>query len=174
MPRFGAKLVKIVITLAYKLKIVKEPKKIIYKITKTLIRNSQCVKKTFKKPLLAIACFLVSFLEHFAYLSIAYFTLKIFGFNSHMAEYDPFLEWLQIIQLVLLLNTSVSFIPTPGNSGAADLSFYLLFTSGLAGGLTFPAMTIWRIFAFYSFIIIGFIFATLKKRSDKRKRRKLA
>ena len=69
----------------------------------------------------------------------------------------------------MILFASVSFIPTPGNSGAADLSFFLIFDAGLYAGLAFPAMATWRLFCFYSYIIIGFIFATLKKRSDSKK-----
>jgi len=171
-PRLGYKIVSLVIFLGGKLKLVKDTKKTTYKLIKSMVRNSQCVKKSFKRPLVSFTCFLLSFVEHFAYLSIAYFTLKIFNFDSNMVEYKPVLEWLQIVQLVLLLNCAISFIPTPGNSGAADLSFFLLFAPGLAAGLAFPAMTIWRMLAFYSFIIIGFIFATIRKRVDKRKRRR--
>jgi uncharacterized protein (TIRG00374 family) len=167
-PRFGYRIASLVIYLGGKLKLVRDPKKATYKFIKSIVRNSQAVKKSFKRPLTSIACFLLSFVEHFAYLSIAYFTLKIFNFDAKMTEYNPMLEWLQIVQLVLLLNCAISFIPTPGNSGAADLSFFLLFAPGLAAGLAFPAMTIWRMLAFYSFIIMGFIFATIRRRVDKR------
>ena len=173
MPRFGSILVRKVMYLGAKLRIVKDPKATTYKTVKNLIHNSQCLKKIFKKPFSATVCFLLSFLEHFSIASIAYFSLKIFNFNSNMANYNAVLEWLQIVQLVIILNCAISFIPTPGNSGAADLSFYLLFTSGLAGGLAFPARAIWRTLSFYSFIIIGFVFAIIRKRVDKRHEKKL-
>ena len=73
--------------------------------------------------------------------------------------------------MTVLLLLAISFIPTPGNAGAADLSFYALFSSGIVGaGMSFTANTISRLFSFYSYIIIGFIFATIKKRSDSRLR----
>ncbi len=167
MPRFGAMLVKFAMNVGGKLRIVKDPKKTTYKTTKSIVHNTKCLKKIFTKPIPAIVCFILSFLEHVASASIAYFALKTFGFDS--GTQNIALEWLQIVQIVLMLTFAVSFIPTPGNAGAADLSFYLLFSTSLAAGLGFPAMMLWRLMGFYSFIVIGFMFATLKKRSDKRK-----
>ena len=170
LPKFGAKIVHFVMFIGGKLRIIKKPKETEYKTVKNIIHNSQCLKKIFSRPLAATACFLLSLLEQVASVSIAYFSLKTFGFGTLSAKsVPPLLEWAQIAQLVTLLNFAVSFIPTPGNSGAADLSFYLLFSSSLAAGMSFPAMSVWRLLAFYSYIIIGFIFATLKKRADKRK-----
>ncbi len=172
MPRVGASLVKFVMFLGGKLRIVKDPKKATYKTTKNVINNAKCLKTIFTKPIPAILCFLLSFLEVFSLASIAYFSLKTFGFGSTtpglLPENNVGLEWLQIVQLVVMLNCAISFIPTPGNAGAADLSFYLLFALGLAGGLAFPAMVVWRGLAFYSFIIIGFIFSAIRKRVDKK------
>ncbi len=169
MPRFGATLVHFAMFVGGKLKIVKDPKKTTYKTIKNIVHNTQCLKKIFKKPISATICALFSFAEHFASASIAYFALKAFGFSS--GENNIFLEWIQIVQLVELLSYAVSFIPTPGNAGAADLSFYSLFSASLAAGLAFPAMMTWRLLGFYSFIIIGFVFATVKKRIDVRKER---
>ncbi len=170
MPTIGAKVVHLVVFIGSKLRIIKHPKETEYKTVKNIIHNSQCLKRIFSRPLAGLICFLLSFMEQIASVSIAYFSLKTFGYGTLFAGYThPLLEWAQVAQLVTLLNFSISFIPTPGNSGAADLSFYLLFSSSLAAGMAFPAMTIWRFLAFYSYIVIGFIFATLKKRADRRK-----
>ena len=78
------------------------------------------------------------------------------------------LEWVQILHLCFVLYASISFVPTPGNSGAADLSFFLLFSVGFSGaGIAFPAMMTWRLLSFYSFIIIGFIYTNAKKHKEK-------
>ena len=45
-------------------------------------------------------------------------------------------------------------MPTPGNAGAAEGAFYLVFSAMGSDGV-FWAMLIWRIFCHYSFIIIG-------------------
>ena len=167
MPRVGAGLVHFALWVGAKLRLVKDLEKTTYKTLKTVVHNSQCLKKIATRPITFLLSFLLSFAELASQLSIAYFTLKFFGYD--LASADGFVEWLQIVQMCLLLNASISFIPTPGNSGAADLSFFILFESGLAVGLAFPAMTLWRLLNFYSFIIIGFVFATLKKKADHKR-----
>ncbi len=166
MPRFGAKIVHFVMFIGGKLRIIKDPKKTTYKTIKNVIHNAQCLKKIFSKPFTAIICFILSFLEHFAFASLAYLCLKLFGYNNS-AVFD-IKEWLQIIQLVTILNLAVSFVPTPGNAGASDLCFYLLFSSTVLAGFGFIAMLSWRMLSFYAFIIIGFIFASIKKRADRK------
>ena len=165
LPRIGAKLVKWCTALGGKMKIIKDPKKTEYKTLKTIVHNSVCIKRFAKNPLALISTLLLGVGETFAQCSIAYFTLKLFGYNNENAGW--FMEWMQIIQLSIILYASVSFIPTPGNSGAADLSFYLLFAVGVKfAGLAFSAMVLWRILSFYSYIIIGFIFTTANRRKD--------
>lgn len=166
MPSIGSKLVHFVIWIGGKLRIVKNPKETTYKTIKTVYHNSKCLKKITANPFMFLLTYLISLCEWLALSSIAYFSLKFFGYD--ILEISGLREWAQILVLSTILYASISFIPTPGNSGAADLSFYLLFETGLFAGLAFPAMVVWRALSFYSFIIIGFIFATLKKKSDVR------
>ncbi len=165
LPRIGATMVKWFTRVGGKLKIIKDPKKTEYKTLKTVVHNSVCIKKFAKNPVALISTLLISIGENFAQCSIAYFTLKLFGYDNPSAS--GILEWLQILQLTIILYASISFIPTPGNSGAADLSFYMLFTVGVKfAGLSFSAMILWRIISFYSYIIIGFIFTTASRKKD--------
>jgi uncharacterized protein (TIRG00374 family) len=175
LPRFTSKLVAGVLHIGNKLHIIKNPKATAMKTYKTVIHNSRCIKKIASRPVVFISTFLMSFLEHICGTSIAYFVLCFFGFNWG----GGMVEWLQVVQLCVLINVAISIIPTPGNAGAADLSFYLLFKTGLGlsaglqvSGYAFPAMITWRILSFYSTIIIGFAFTNLKKRSDRRKKLK--
>ena len=176
MPRIGASLVHFVIYIGSKLGIVKQPKETTMKIIKNVIHNASCLKKICTNPLVFILCFILSFLEHVATLSLAFFVLKAFGYDAVNlttgADVPLITEWLQTAQISLLLIASIAIIPTPGNSGAADLSFFLFFEAGLAAGLAFPATLIWRFFSFYSYIIIGFAFATIKKKADQAKETK--
>jgi uncharacterized protein (TIRG00374 family) len=165
LPRFCSILVHFVIHVGGKLKLIKRPKETTYKTLKTVMHNSKCIKKMATNPLLLIVNFILSLLESLSLVSIAYFTLKFFGFEWHD---NGLLEWLQICQLSMILYLAISFIPTPGNSGAADFSFFFLFSAGLLPGLAFPAMMTWRMIGYYSFIILGFIFITWKKKSEKK------
>ncbi len=167
-PSVGTRLVNIVMGIGARLKIVKDPQLTSYKTIKTVVHNSRCLKKLSTRPLVFVTSFVFSLFEHLATGCIAYFTLMFFGFE--ISGVSGIYEWLALMQIYFILTASISFIPTPGNSGAADLSFFALFETGLSAGLAFPAMVTWRFFAFYSFIIVGFVFATIKKKSDHRKR----
>lgn len=167
--KVGEKLVTFVFFLGKKLKIVKNPAASKTKTLKNLTTNANCLKKLATNPVVFALDFLMSFGEHLSLCSIAYFTLKFFGFD--WSSRTGFTEWLQVVQLCFILYAAISFIPTPGNSGAADLSFYLLFDTGLGlsgtnvyGGLAFPAMIVWRFLSFYSFIIIGFIYTAIARK----------
>ncbi len=166
LPRVGAKLVHLIITIGSKLRVIKNPKETAQKTIKTVVHNAHCLKKIAASPTVFILIFFISFLENLANASIAFFTLKAFGFNLEM---HWFTEWLLVVEICFILFASITFIPTPGNSGAADLSFYLLFEAGLLAGLAFPAILVWRGISFYSTILIGFVFARYKKKSDLKK-----
>ncbi len=167
LPKLTSKLVHFVMFLGGKMRIVKDPKDTTLKTIKTVYHNATCLKGLAKKPLIFISTLVFSILQYLSSLSIIYFVLRVFNFN--IEGFGSVNGWLQICQLGIMLFLAVSFIPTPGNSGAADLSFYVLFAVGLPAGFAFPAMVVWRIISFYSYIIIGFSFATIKKRSDLKK-----
>lgn len=170
LPKLCAKIVYFVIYLGKKLRIVKDAKKTTYSILKTVVQNSKCLKKIASNPLVFALSFIISLCEHLAQCSIAYFVLRFFGFDWPAWN---IWEWAQVIQLCIILYAAISFVPTPGNSGVADLSFYLLFKTGLGNntfaGFAFPAMLLWRFLSFYSYIIIGFAFTKLKKKADLKK-----
>jgi uncharacterized protein (TIRG00374 family) len=169
LPRACAKLVYFVIGLGAKMKLVKNPNLTTYKTLKTVIGNSKCIKQVGKNPLMFLLIFAISIIEVLSLCSIAYFVLRFFGFDNPLAKNVH--EWSQIIVVCMVLYSAVSFIPTPGNSGAADVSFYSLFKVGLVSvaGLSFPAMLTWRLLSYYSFIIIGITFTTFKRRADRKK-----
>ncbi len=171
-PKLGGKLVYFVIWIGSKLGLVKDRKVLNYKTTKTVLQNSKCLKSFASNPFVFIVSFLASIGENLALCSIAYFTLRFFGFD--LPEHG-FSEWVQICTVCMLLYAAISFIPTPGNSGAADITFYALFKVGLTsiGGIAFPAVLVWRLLSFYSFIIIGFTYTKISKAVEKRKAEKV-
>ena len=175
MPRLCVKLVKVFIILGGKLKLLKDPKKSIIRTIRYLNSNANALKKIIKKPLTLLTSLILAFAENLCVFSITFFIAKAFGFSALDAvtqrEINVFSLWGQMSCMTVLLLLAISFIPTPGNAGAADLSFYAMFSSGIVGaGMSFTANTVARLFSFYSYIIIGFIFAIIKKRSDNRLR----
>lgn len=174
-PKLAGSIVKFAMALGNKLRIIKDPKGTTEKTLENVKQNANCLKDLAKSPLTLMTSIILSFCEQLAMCSIAYFTLRFFGFDWPARN---IVEWAQVLSLCFILYSAISFIPTPGNSGAADLSFYLLFDTGLMigstkiGGLAFPAMLTWRVLSFYSFVVIGFIYTTLNKKKAKREEMK--
>ena len=170
-PSLASSIVKFTIRILGKLKLVKDEQKTCEKFIETVNQNSKCLKDMAKSPLVLVLSFLTSACEVLSLCSIAYFILRSFGFDFP-ASWHVW-EWSQIVVVCLVLYSSVSFIPTPGNSGVADVSFYWLFKLSLfgIGGLSFIAMLTWRILSYYSFILIGFLFTTTKRKNDRKKER---
>ena len=175
MPKTCSKIVQFFMYIAGKLRLVRDPKKATIKTIKSIIQNAEGLKKLAKSPLVLLSSFVLSLIEHLLSTSIAFFSLLAFTFPGttlYQGATPSFgILYLQVMQMCFLLFLSVSFIPTPGNSGAADLSFFNLFKQGLPAGFAFPAMAVWRFFSFYSAIIIGFVFANVKKRNDKKRQK---
>lgn len=163
-PKLCAGLVGTIIKLGAKLKILTDPKKTLIKTLKMVMHNSTCIKKIASSTFSFIALFILSFLENLANTSICFFVLKGFGMN--ISGLNFFSEWILVVMLCAIIMASITFVPTPGNSGAADLSFFALFSSVLPSGLCFPAMLTWRLFSFYATLILGFLLTTIKKRMD--------
>ncbi len=172
-PKFGSKVVGWAIRIGGKLRFVKDVKGTTEKTVKNLEMNAKCIKKISRTPLAFWSAFLMSFLEHLALCSIAYFTLKAFGYDL-APNPNGLLEWVCVVVLSMIIYAAVSFIPTPGNAGAADLSFFALFKSCIlpcvsVAGISFIAMLFWRILSYYAFVIIGFVLLKRWKRKDKKK-----
>ena len=74
-----------------------------------------------------------------------YFVLKMFG--------AP-VSFLHLFASTIYIYASIALVPTPGNAGAAEGAFYLVFSAMGSDGV-FWAMLIWRLFSHYSFIAVG-------------------
>ena len=166
-PRFCAKNVHFVMYLGGKLKLIKKPKETTYKVLKNIVLNTRCLKKIASNPIVFLSTFIISFGEAIANSSMAFFVLKFFGFS--LGGSVSFVgEWALTVLVCVLLNNAVSFIPTPGNAGASELSYYALFQLKLMSGLAFPAMLTWRIISYYLYLIVGVTYNLLdKKKSPK-------
>ena len=133
MPKMGNGIVKFVVGLGAKLKLVKDRDATLNNAIASVKKNSDAVKLISKDKWRYLPAFLCGFLQHAALCSIAYFTLRGFGYDD--ITHNGMYEWVQLFLIAMLLYAAVSFIPTPGNSGAADFSFYAIFNSFLAAWL---------------------------------------
>lgn len=65
-----------------------------------------------------------------------------------------------------------AFVPLPGSSGGAEGSFYLFFNLFFTNGTIVPAILLWRIFTYYTNILVGGIISAIKPTKHHRKRGK--
>ena len=78
------------------------------------------------------------------------------------------IPYFEALALCTFIQAAISLIPTPGNSGAAETYFYLIFS-------TFWPTMIWRFLCYYSFIIIGVLiygYNALVKLRERNKEKK--
>lgn len=121
------------------LHIVKQPNHTIMRLVKTLKSYSNNLKKITSNKRLLIRLLLLSLLFQTAMCSMPFFAIHTFGGD---------IGYFEALALCTFIQAAVSLIPTPGNSGAAEGAFYIIFS-------TFWPTMLWRGLCYYSFIIIG-------------------
>ena len=172
-PKIGVGIVKFFLLLGHKMHLVKEPHVILAKTVKAINNYITCMKAVFSKhKLMLLGEFVASLFLQIANCSIIFFTLKAFGYDDPNVSF--IMEWITLIVWSMILYCVVSFIPTPGNSGATEVSFSEMFSFLLVQtGLCFSATIMWRLLCFYMVIIIGAITVNVT-RMRKRKNKKLS
>ena len=102
--------------------------------------------KTMKsRPLFFPALLLISLVYQTAILSVPFFMLRAFGGSN---------GWWTVFSLTAYIYAAITIVPTPGNAGAAEGSFYIVF-SALEGGMLFWGMIVWRVIVYYLWLIVG-------------------
>ena len=103
------------------------------------------VKRFIKNKKLLMRVMGLSFAYQGLLYSIPFLVVRAFGGN---------VDYLPATMTALTIQAAITFVPTPGNAGAAEGSFYLVFAH-LDSGNTFWAMLTWRFFTYYAFIALG-------------------
>ena len=164
-PKIAMRIVAFVVKVGAALHIVKNPNHTTMSALKVLHSYSTNLKKITKNKKLFVQLMLFSILYQTAISSLPFFAIHTFGGK---------IDYFEALALTVFIQSVVCLVPTPGNAGAAETSFYMIFSSlGTAG--TFWAMLVWRMLCYYSFILIGVVIygytALIKLR--KRKKEKL-
>lgn len=108
---------------------------------------TQSLKLLWSGKRMFLLVFFLSLVFECSLGSMPYFVLRAFG-NS--------LGFWSVFRSCVLIYLCVAFIPTPGNSGAAEGSFYALFAV-LGQGHLFWAMLVWRFFCYYALLLVGLV-----------------
>lgn len=165
-PKIAMRIVAFFVRIGAFLHIVKRPNHVIMKAVRSLNNYSESIKHLTKDRRLLIKLLLLSIVFQVAMCSMPFFAVRTFGGN---------LGYFEALFMCIYIQAAITLIPTPGNAGAAEGSFYMVFSSlGTAG--TFWAMLVWRFLCYYSFITIGVLtygYNAFIKLRDKRKAAKI-
>lgn len=141
--------VKTIIHLLSKIRIVKNEEMTKEKTIKKLseyVNNFEYLKKT---PSLFVLIIFLSLIQRLSICIIPYFIMHAFSSD---------ISFIVALASTVILTSAVTFIPTPGNSGASEGVFYAIFSS-LNTGHVFWATLIWRFFIYYIYLFSGIVFA---------------
>lgn len=166
-PKIAMRIVAGFVRVGARLHIVKNPNHAIMKSIRSLHSYSTNLRRISKSKALIVKLMLLSILFQTAMCSMPFFAVHMFG--GDIAFFDA-------LFICVFVQASVTLVPTPGNSGAAEGSFYLVFSSLGDHASTFWPMLVWRFLCYYSFIIIGaliYAYNAVLKLIKKRKQKKL-
>ena len=152
-------------------RLTKNPDKLYEKIMSKLEANIECMKMFSKRKRLYL-CVLFQGIAKLSIASIGYFVLKAFAYPFPNA-----FGWLEVVSLYFIMSCAISFIPTPGSSGAADLSFYGIFFNPAvlmvtAAGVGSLATLSWRLIIFYLPILVGAVYVLSASAASRRRKRR--
>ncbi len=144
LPKLSTAIVGWFLRLMHKLKIIKKVEEKQAKVEEYLIEFKSSMKYIAQSFTIIFPLILLTIVYYTALYSIPYFAIIASGFDA---------SYVQVTAMCVFVYSAIAFIPTPGNSGGAEISFKMIFTI-LSGGLLFWTMILWR---FASYLIIIFV-----------------
>ena len=145
MPNSTQKILFFFLRIGAKLHLIRDEDSKKERVLRILTEYREKCKDISGKPLAVCGILALSFLYRIGLCSIPFFVMRALGGNA---------SYFHIFATTLYINVSVSLIPTPGHSGAAEAAFYLIFSEILYDDV-FWAMLFWRALTYYAFIGIG-------------------
>ena len=147
LPKFTSKTIYVLLKVLNVLKIISNPIQKMKRVISFLERFKHNLYLISQSMSILISTFLLSVVYQIALFSIPYFVLKASGVD---------VSYIELFVLTVFVYNAIAFIPTPGNSGGAEISFTIIF-SMLTGGLLFWAMLLWRFISYYLLIVLGLL-----------------
>ncbi|MBR5389326.1 flippase-like domain-containing protein [Candidatus Saccharibacteria bacterium] len=144
-PRVAKKIASAVLKFFYKLHIIRNIDSTEEKTLGEIEKYAQTVRRFIKNRKLLAKILALSFAYQGLLYSIPFLVVRAFGGD---------VGYLPATMTAFTIQAAITFVPTPGNAGAAEGSFYLVFAH-LGSGNTFWAMLTWRFFTYYAFIALG-------------------
>ena len=159
-PKVVTRFVKWVVKMLARIHIVKNREEAFAKVEDEVAEYAKSVKMILRSRGLFARVMAISLVYNFLIAMIPFFVLTAFGGDVDF--------WACFATTVAVMS-AVYFIPTPGNSGAAEGTFFVVF-SALSTGYIFWAMLVWRLFSYYIYIIMGLVIYAVMHFEKKRGR----
>lgn len=137
--------INLIVKILAKFKIFKDPEEKKEQIIKYLDEYRASIVLISKNKGVIIKTFILSVCYQLALFCIPYFILLAFNGSADL---------INTVAMVSFVYCACTFIPTPGNAGAAEGAFYLIFSQLDPTGL-FWSMLVWRGICFYAIIALG-------------------
>ena len=145
LPKGTTEIIGLLVKFLAKVRLVKNEDKTRKKVEYEVNEYAKCVRKILKTKGLFVKTVLMSVTFNTLIAMIPFFVLTAFGGQ---------VDFLPCFVTTVAVTSAVYFVPTPGNAGAAEGTFFVVF-SALSSGYVFWAMLIWRFFSYYIYIIMG-------------------
>lgn len=146
-PKITMKFIRTAVKVLARIHLVKNREVTLDKVEREMDDYAKSVKTILKTRGLFAKTIIISVVYNLLIASIPFFVLTAFGGNVDF--------WHSLATTVAVM-AAIYFVPTPGNSGAAEGTFFVVF-SALSSGYVFWAMLVWRFFSYYIYIILGLI-----------------
>lgn len=149
-PKAISRFIMFFVRVGARLHFIKKPFITGRKIMRSLGEYSSSIAAITRDRLLLVKLLGLSVIYHIALCSIPFFVIRTFGGS---------ISYINALSVCVFIYSATTYIPTPGNSGAAEGAFYGMFSSIGTSGI-FWAMLVWRLVCYYSFLVIGLLIYT--------------
>lgn len=137
-----------------KLHIIKNPDKIIAKLTKTVETYHDAMQKILSHPFEIMKQLFFGLIYVVLLNSIIFLAYRSLGLSGS-SYYD-------LLGLSICQNLASAYMPTPGGAGGQEYIYELFFGSIMSNGSLLAVMLIWRFITFYFSLFIGAIIVSVK------------
>ena len=164
--KFTARVINIFVKFLAAIRIVKNKGSAIKKVEEEVEEYASNVKLIAKSREVMVKVMVMSFFSNVLITLVPFFVLIAFGGN---------IDFMECFVLSMAIQSAVYYVPTPGNSGVAEGTFYVVF-SRLSTGYVFWAMLVWRLFSYYIYIIVGpivYLIMHIEKKREASESKKL-
>ncbi len=145
LPKTAWKITNACLKLLHKIHIIKDLPATRKKVRSFVFNYSRSLQLIAKTRFTVPVIFLLSLMMTVALNAIPFFVLKACG-------QEP--NFIDVVSMCLVVNCAISFIPTPGNSGAAEGAFFIIFAT-LSGSFLAWGTILWRVASYYSILLVG-------------------